>query len=104
MAQELSIIRRKGTSAIRVLIEATLPGADLRQKSRWMRALECLASEDVPAREFKDFSEPMVGWPGARVAERWRRLRRSLKASMRACPALAGAKYWHRNTIEAAFF
>jgi hypothetical protein len=55
MAQELSITRRKGTSPMRVLIEATFPGADLRQKSRWVRALEYLASEDVPAQEFKRF-------------------------------------------------
>jgi hypothetical protein len=39
LAGELSITRRKGTSPIRVLVEATVPGADLRQKSRWVRAL-----------------------------------------------------------------
>jgi hypothetical protein len=34
LAQELSIPRRKDTSPLRVLIEATFPAADLRQKSR----------------------------------------------------------------------
>jgi hypothetical protein len=69
MAHELSITRRKGTSPMRVLIEATFPGADLRQKSRWVRALEYLASEDVPIREFKRFIRANGGLAGcARLA------------------------------------
>jgi hypothetical protein len=69
LAQELSISRRKGTSPLRVLIEATFPGADPRQKSRWVRALEYLVSEDVPTREFKRFIRANGGLAGcARLA------------------------------------
>jgi hypothetical protein len=77
MAQGLSITRRNGMSPIRVLIEATLPGADLRQKSRWVRALDYLASEDVPAREFKRFIRANGGLAGcARLAAEVNRKRR----------------------------
>jgi hypothetical protein len=77
LAQELSITRRKGTSPIRVLIEATFPGADLRQKSRWVRALEYLASEDVPTPEFKKFIRANGGLAGcARLAVEVNRKRR----------------------------
>jgi hypothetical protein len=76
-AQELSIARRKGTSPIRILIEATFPGADIRQKSRWVRALEYLASEDVPIREFKRFIRANGGLAGcARLAAEVSRKRR----------------------------
>src|SRR4051812_1952616 len=40
LADELNIVRRKSMSPIRILIEATIPNADLKQKSRWVRALE----------------------------------------------------------------
>jgi hypothetical protein len=77
MAQELSIPRRKGTSPIRILIEAAVPGADPRQKSRWVRALEYLASEDVPTREFKRFIRANGGLAGcARLAAEVSRKRR----------------------------
>lgn len=77
MAQELSITRRKGMSPIRVLIEATFPGADIRQKSRWVRALEYLVSEDVPPREFKKFIRANGGLAGcARLAAEVNRKRR----------------------------
>jgi hypothetical protein len=77
IAQELSITRRKGTSPIRVLIEATFPGADLRQKSRWVRALEYLASEDVPTQEFRTFVRANGGLAGcARLAAEVNRKRR----------------------------
>jgi hypothetical protein len=77
MAQEMSITRRKGTSPMRVLIEATFPGADLRQKSRWVRALEYLASEDVPVQEFKRFIRANGGLAGcARLAAEANRKRR----------------------------
>ena len=77
MAQDQSIPRRKGTSPLRVLIEATFPGADLRQKSRWVRALEYLASEDVPVREFDGFVRAHGGLAGcARLAAEVNRRRR----------------------------
>jgi hypothetical protein len=64
IAQEQSITRRKGTSPIRVLIEATLPEADLRQKSRWVRALEYISSEGIPPREFRKFVHANGGLAG----------------------------------------
>jgi hypothetical protein len=77
MAQELSITRRKGTSPMRVLIEATFPGADLRQKSRWVRALEYLVSQDVPLQEFRRFIRSNGGLVGcAQLAARENRKRR----------------------------
>jgi hypothetical protein len=77
MAQELSITLRKGISPIPVLIEATFPGADLRQKSWWLKALEYLASEDVPPREFKRFIRANGGLVGsARLAAEVSRKRR----------------------------
>src|SRR5258705_10637210 len=47
LADEMNIVRRKGMSPIRVLIEATLPEAELKQKSRWVRALEYVYSQDI---------------------------------------------------------
>jgi hypothetical protein len=44
--------------------EATLPNADLKQKSSWVRALEYLASEEVPTREFKRFIRANGGLAG----------------------------------------
>jgi len=62
---------------LRVLIDATFPGADLRQKSRWVRALEYLASEDVPAQEFKRFIRANGGLAGcARLTAEVNRKRR----------------------------
>jgi hypothetical protein len=62
---------------MRVLIEATLPNADPKQKSRWARALEYLASENVPTREFKRFIRANGGLAGcARLATEVNRKRR----------------------------
>jgi len=55
LAHELGIVRRKGMCPIRVLIEAILPEADLKQKSRWVRALEYVHSEDVSPSQFRKF-------------------------------------------------
>jgi hypothetical protein len=77
LANELSIIQRKGTSPIRILIEATLPGADVRQKSRWVRALEYISSEGIPPREFRKFVHANGGLAGcARLAAQANRKRR----------------------------
>jgi hypothetical protein len=43
LAKCLLIPRRKGTSAIRTLIDATFPALDPKQRSRWSRALEFAA-------------------------------------------------------------
>src|SRR5882672_8820846 len=42
LTDELAIERRKGMTPIRVLIEATIPRADFKQKSRWVRELTTL--------------------------------------------------------------
>jgi hypothetical protein len=77
LANEFSITRRKGTSPVRVLIEATMPEADLRQKSRWVRALDYVSSEDIPAREFRRFIRANGGLAGcARLAVNVNRKRR----------------------------
>jgi hypothetical protein len=77
MAEELSITRRKGTGPMRILIEATFPGADLRQKSRWVRALEYVSSEDIPTQKFRKFVRANGGLAGcARLAAEFNRKRR----------------------------
>jgi hypothetical protein len=64
LADELRIVQRKGMSSIRVLIEATLPDADFKQKSRWVRALEYAYSENVPAKGFRKFVRRHGGLAG----------------------------------------
>lgn len=77
LARELNIVRRKGMSPIRVLIEATFPEADFRQKSRWVRAIEYVASEGVPLRQFRRFLRRHGGLAGcARRAAMVNRKRR----------------------------
>ena len=77
LARELSITRRKGASPIRVLIEASLPGADLRQKSRWVRALETSRRREFSPREFRKFVHANGGLAGcARLAVQTNRKRR----------------------------
>jgi hypothetical protein len=52
--------RRKGTSPVRTLIDATFPTLDRKQKSRWTRALELAAVAKTPPGElvmlFKNYS------------------------------------------------
>jgi len=43
LAECFEIPRRKGTSPVRTLIDATFPALDPKQKSRWSRALEFAA-------------------------------------------------------------
>lgn len=77
LADELAIVRRKGMSPIRVLIEATLPEADFKQKSRWVRALQYACSEEVPAERFRKFVRRHGGLAGcARLAVNVGRKRR----------------------------
>lgn len=76
-ARERGVVQRKGMSPIRVLIEATLPNADSKQKSRWVRALEYLHSDDVPPSKFREFLGSRGGVAGcARLAVSIRRKRR----------------------------
>lgn len=77
LAEGLCIAQRKGMSPIRVLIEATLPSAHFKQKSRWVRALEYASSEDVPASKFRRFVHANGGLAGcARLAAGTNRKRR----------------------------
>jgi hypothetical protein len=64
LADRLSIVRRKGMSPIRVLIEATLPSAAIKQKSRWVRALEYVHSENVSPSQFRKFIRTRGGIAG----------------------------------------
>jgi hypothetical protein len=76
LANELNIGWRKGMSPIRALIEAVKPDADFKQKSRWVRALEYIYAEDVPARRFQTFVGHNGGLAGcARLAAQMKRKR-----------------------------
>lgn len=73
----LGIVRRKGMSSIRVLIEAVVPDADSKQKSRWVRALEYINSQNVPAKRMRQFARRHDGLAGcARLAVEVKRKRR----------------------------
>jgi hypothetical protein len=77
LADRLAIARRKGMSPARVLIEATLPEADFKQKSRWVRALDYLSSENIQPRDFHKFVSANGGLAGcARLAAQTNRKRR----------------------------
>jgi hypothetical protein len=88
VADEMNVVRRRGMSPIRILIEATLPSADLKQKSRWVRALEYISSKDVSPSRFRDFVRTRGGISGC--ARRAVRVARKRKPSHREC--IAG--YW----------
>lgn len=69
LAYRLNIYRRRGVSPIRILIEATFPSADSRQKSRWVRALQYASSEGASADELRSFFRSSQGVAGcARLA------------------------------------
>jgi hypothetical protein len=77
LADELGIVRRKGTSPIRTLIEATLPKANFKQKSRWVRALEYAAYEGVSQNGLRKFIHAHGGLAGcARLSAETARKRR----------------------------
>jgi hypothetical protein len=64
MAHRLDIPRRKGMRPIRILIEATFPNADSKQKSRWVRALQYASSEGASADELRSFFRSSQGVAG----------------------------------------
>jgi hypothetical protein len=77
LADQLNIVRRKGMSPIRILIEALQPDTDFKQKSRWVRALEYVCSENVPPSRFRKFVRARGGVAGcARLAVQAKRKRR----------------------------
>jgi hypothetical protein len=77
IADEMNIVRRKGMSTIRVLIDAVNTDADFKQKSRWVRALEYVYSENVSPSRFRKFVRTRGGVAGcARLAVQVNRKRR----------------------------
>ena len=77
LADQLDIARRKGMSPIRILIEATLPRAHFKHKSRWVRALEYVHSQNVSPSDFSNFIRTRGGLAGcARLAVGVNRKRR----------------------------
>jgi hypothetical protein len=77
LARELNIALRSGMSPIRILIEAAFPNADFKQKSRWVRALEYIYSENVLPSRFPEFIRSRGGIAGcARLAVNANRKRR----------------------------
>jgi hypothetical protein len=77
LADDMNIVRRKGMSPIRVLIEAILPNADFKQKSRWVRALQYVYSENVSPSQFRQFIHRHGGIAGcARLVVNVNRKRR----------------------------
>ena len=81
LSDQLGMVRRKDMTSIRILIEAVLPDADHKQKSRWVRALEYIYSQDVPTTKLRQFARLHDGLAGcARAAvEMKRKRRRSLR-------------------------
>jgi hypothetical protein len=55
LARQMNIPWRKDVSPIRVLIEATLPDADPKKKSRWVRALQYASMRGVSANDLREF-------------------------------------------------
>ena len=64
VARHLGLPWRKDTSPIRTIIEATFPTEPLKQKSRWVRALEFAAEEKTPAKELKELFRSKGGVSG----------------------------------------
>jgi hypothetical protein len=84
LADELNMAWRKGMSPIRAIIEAVKPDNDFKQKSRWVRALEYVYSQAIPAKESRKFVRRHEGIAGcARLAVQVRRKRRRPR---RDCP------------------
>lgn len=67
LANQIALVHRKGMSPIRVLVEATLPDADFKQKSRWVRAMEMLAPKMSLPTVSANLSASTAMWLGARV-------------------------------------
>ena len=71
LAECLAIPRRKGTSPVRTLIDATFPALDSKQKSRWSRALEFAALTKTAPDDVAGLFERASGIAGcARFAAR----------------------------------
>jgi hypothetical protein len=64
VAQHIGITFRKGMSPFRVLIEATSPLTDPKQKSRWVRALQYAWLQHVLPRHLVEFFQQRKGISG----------------------------------------
>jgi hypothetical protein len=79
LAKELELPKRKGTSAIRTLIDATFPGLGMKQKSRWSRALEFAALSDVKADDLPARFKSLSGIAGFARSAAKRRPKKDMK-------------------------
>src|ERR1017187_4521922 len=71
LAEHFKIPRRKGTSPVRTLIDATFPVLDPKQKSRWSRALEFAALTKTAPENLPELFKKHSGIAGcARFAAR----------------------------------
>jgi hypothetical protein len=71
VARQLGLHRRKGSSPLRVIVDATNAAAGSKQKSRWVRALEFAAKENTPSAGLSDLFRSKGGVAGcARQAAR----------------------------------
>jgi hypothetical protein len=64
LAEHLEIPRRKGTSPIRTLIDASFPALDPKHKSRWSRALEFAALTKTNPEDLLELFENHSGIAG----------------------------------------
>ena len=109
LADKTNIVRRKGMSPIRVLIEATLPKADFKQKSRWVCALEYVYSQNISVKEFQQFIRRHGGFAGC-ATERWRAYAQAAKSSaaaasvLRIAAAYGALRAGHAHLARAASF
>jgi hypothetical protein len=64
LAEQLGIPRRKGTSPVRTLIDATFSALNSKQKSRWSRALEFAALKKTTPKNLLGFFKKHSGIAG----------------------------------------
>ena len=78
IACQFRLLPQKSISPIRIVIEATLPEAGRKQHSRWVRALQFAATNEIPPDGLLDFFHSNGGVAGcARLAARHRSERRT---------------------------
>lgn len=64
VARHLGLPWRKGISPFRIIIEATFPSEKLKQKSRWVRALEFAVEQKTSANDLEDLFRSKGGVSG----------------------------------------
>jgi hypothetical protein len=94
IASTFRVPSRDGVSAIRIIIEATLPEAGAKQHSRWVRALQFASVNDIPSERLLDFFRSNGGVAGcASLAAERRKKRRKQKHSSAASLAFHWAEF-----------